>query len=270
MVWRFKDQTMSFDLGDDFVFNKDLAHALIEHKSSIRPLHEHFLLLGQICFSWSHGDRDWPVIRMKRGRVEMSLRDALKVPNFNVLDFDLDELAEGEVPFMKQVAYAAREIRPLVTQDATEPSAAEATSSVPTPGKDGAGSSGSQAGEKSILDDVDDDPEILSLDEGLQYRPSSVSLKSKGVMSDVDQKGLVRKRKNEPLQIHASDPLPMPRLKKIKRGSSHSGSDVMIELDEHLTRGKFSREEAARIRSAPTPTFSGGFLPVNETESMEW
>ncbi|MFS7984887.1 hypothetical protein Hanom_Chr11g00991971 [Helianthus anomalus] len=199
----------------------------------------------------------------------MSLRDALKVPNFNVIDFDLDELAEGEVPFMKQVAYAAQEIRPLVTQDATEPSAAEATSSVPTPGKDGAGSSGSQVGEKSILDDVDDDPEIRSLDEGLQYRPSSVSLKCKGVMSDVDQKGLVRKRKNEPLQIHASDPLPMPRSKKIKKGSSHSGSDVMIELDEHLTGGKFSREEATRIRSAPTPTFSGGFLPVNKAESME-
>ncbi|MFS7964463.1 hypothetical protein Hanom_Chr08g00750671 [Helianthus anomalus] len=46
MVWRFKDQTMSFDLGDDFVFNKDLAHALIDHKSPICPLPEHFLLLG--------------------------------------------------------------------------------------------------------------------------------------------------------------------------------------------------------------------------------
>ncbi|MFS7908226.1 hypothetical protein Hanom_Chr01g00080711 [Helianthus anomalus] len=69
MVWGFKDQTMSFDLGDDFVFNKDLARALIEHKSLIR--------------------------------VEMSLRDTLMVPNFNVLDFDLDEQAEGVVPFMK-------------------------------------------------------------------------------------------------------------------------------------------------------------------------
>ncbi|KAM0063742.1 hypothetical protein Hdeb2414_s0003g00094511 [Helianthus debilis subsp. tardiflorus] len=61
----------------------------------------------------------------------------------------------------------------------------------------------------------------------------------------------------------------MPKPQKNKRGSSHSGSDVMVELDEHLTGGKFSREEAARARSAPTATFSGGFLPVTEMESME-
>ncbi|KAM0000681.1 hypothetical protein Hdeb2414_s0415g00888841 [Helianthus debilis subsp. tardiflorus] len=231
MVWRFKDQTMSFDLGDDFVFNKDLARALIEHNSPIRPLPEHFLLLGRVCFSWGQRDRDWPVIRMKRGRVEMSLRDALK--------------------------------------DAAEPSAAEATSSVPTPTKDAAGSSGSQAGKKYILDDVDDDSDIRSLDEALQYPPSSSSLKSKGITSDANLKPLVRKRKNETLQILSFDPLPMPKPKKNKKGSSYSGGDVLIELNEHLTGGKFSGEEAARARSAPTPTFSGGFLPINEVECME-
>ncbi|KAF5766294.1 hypothetical protein HanRHA438_Chr15g0725971 [Helianthus annuus] len=140
----------------------------------------------RVCFSWGQGDRDWLVIRKKRERTEMSLRDALKVPNFSVLDFDFDELAEGEVPFLKQISSAAQEIRPLVTQDASEPSAAEATSSIPTPTKGAAGSSGSQSGKKSILDDVDDDPEIRSLDEALQYRPSSVSLKSKGVMPDAE------------------------------------------------------------------------------------
>ncbi|KAJ0576124.1 hypothetical protein HanOQP8_Chr05g0178701 [Helianthus annuus] len=61
----------------------------------------------------------------------------------------------------------------------------------------------------------------------------------------------------------------MPKMKKNKKGSSHSGGDVMNELDEHLTGGKFSKEEAARARTEPTPTFSGGFLPVNEVESME-
>ncbi|KAJ0441272.1 hypothetical protein HanIR_Chr16g0795791 [Helianthus annuus] len=70
MGWRFKDQTMSFDLGEDFVFDQELARALIEHKSPIRPLHEHFLLLGRVCFSWAQGDRDWPVIRRKRDRSE--------------------------------------------------------------------------------------------------------------------------------------------------------------------------------------------------------
>ncbi|KAJ0713833.1 hypothetical protein HanPI659440_Chr13g0482861 [Helianthus annuus] len=51
MRWRFKDQSMSFDLGEDFVFDQELARALIEHKSPIHPLHEHFLLLGRLCFS---------------------------------------------------------------------------------------------------------------------------------------------------------------------------------------------------------------------------
>ncbi|MFS8025322.1 hypothetical protein Hanom_Chr16g01473591 [Helianthus anomalus] len=269
MAWRFKDQTMSFDMGDDFVFNKELACALIEHKSPIRPLPEHFLLLGRVCFSWGQGDRDWPVIRTKRERTEMSLRDALKVPNFNVLDFDFDEQAEGGVPLMQQVAYAAQEIRPLTNQDISEPSAAEATSSVPTPLKGVAGSSGSQARKKSILDDVDSDPEVRSLDEALQYHHSSVSLKSKGVTPDVDPKGLARKRKNESLQILSFDSLPMPKPKKNKKGSSRSSGDVMIELDKHLSGGKSSREEAAKARSEPTPTFSGGFLPVDEVESME-
>ncbi|KAJ0795803.1 hypothetical protein HanPI659440_Chr04g0154671 [Helianthus annuus] len=199
----------------------------------------------------------------------MSLGDALKVPNFNVLDFDLDEQAEGEIPFIQQVAYSAQEVRPLTAPDTSEPTAAEATSSIPTPTKGAAGSSGSQAGKKSILDDVDSDPKVRSLDEALQYPLSSASLKSKGVMSDADPKPLVRNRKNETLHIRSSDPHPMPKPKKNKRGSSHSGSDVMVELDEHLTGGKFSREEAARARFAPTPTFSGGFLPVNEVEGME-
>ncbi|MFS7980485.1 hypothetical protein Hanom_Chr10g00939981 [Helianthus anomalus] len=218
MAWRFKDQTMSFDLEYNFVSNMELARALIENSSPIRPLPDHFLLLGRICFSWGQGDRDWPVIRTKRERTETSLRDALKVPNFNVLDFDFDEQSEGEVPLMQQVAYAAQEIRPLPIQDISEPSAAEATSSVPTPTKGAARSSGSQAGKKSILDDVDGDPEVRSLDEALQYRPSSISLMSKGVTSDAEPKGLVRKRKNEALQILPSDPLPMPRAKKNKRG----------------------------------------------------
>ncbi|MFS8006874.1 hypothetical protein Hanom_Chr14g01254311 [Helianthus anomalus] len=245
-----KDQSLSFDLGEDFVFDKELARALIEHKSPICPLHEHFLLLGRLCFSWSQGDRVWPVIRRKRDRVIMCLRDALKVLNFDVFHFDLEDQGDDEVPLMKQVAI-------------------EATSSVPTPGKDAAGSSGSQVGKKSVFYDVEIDPEIRSLDKALQYHPSSGSLKSKGVMPEVAPQALIRKRKTELVQIRPFDPLPMPRTKKVKNGSSHSGCDVMIELDEHLTGGKSSREEAALARSKPTPAFSGGFLPVNEVEGME-
>ncbi|MFS7966680.1 hypothetical protein Hanom_Chr09g00776641 [Helianthus anomalus] len=78
----------------------------------------------------------------------MSLKDALKVPTFNVLNFDLDEQAEGEIPFIQQMAYAAQEIRPLTAPDTSEPTAAEATSFIPTPTKGAAGSSGSQAGKE--------------------------------------------------------------------------------------------------------------------------
>ncbi|KAM0055845.1 hypothetical protein Hdeb2414_s0006g00210871 [Helianthus debilis subsp. tardiflorus] len=295
MVWRFKDQTMSFNLGDDFVFNKTLAKALVgislpfvpflstffygdgfafpgvegigtgrlsaqSVRASPRPFTFHsalssFLFISNLFFFCD-------------ARTEMSLRDALKVPNFNVLDFDFDEQTEGEVPFLKQVASATQEIRPPRDPSAPEPSATDATSSVPKPVEVTVGSSGSQVKNRSILDDMDSNPEVRSLDEALQYQPSA-SLKSKGAASDVELKGLVRKRKGEAIQIRSSDPLPMPILKKNKKGSSHSSGDVMIELDEHLSGGKSSREEAARARSAPTPAFSSGFLPVNEVESME-
>ncbi|MFS7969545.1 hypothetical protein Hanom_Chr09g00810511 [Helianthus anomalus] len=158
---------------------------------------------------------------------------------------------------MKQVASSAQEIRPLAAPDAAEPSDTGGASFVPTPTKEAAGSSGSRAGKKSILDEVDDDPEIRKLDEALQYRPSSASLTSKGFVPDPASKPLVRKRKSETVQICSSDPLPMPRLKKNRKGSSFSEGDVMDEFDEHLTGGKFSREEAALARNKPTPTFYG-------------
>ncbi|KAF5790999.1 hypothetical protein HanXRQr2_Chr09g0389731 [Helianthus annuus] len=190
----------------------------------------------------------------------MSLLDALKVPSFDeirpVIPHNVSE-------------QAAVEATSCIPQSIHDQAAVEATSSIPTSSKGAVGSSGSQAGKKSILDVVDSDPEVRSLDEALQYRPSSASWKSKGIVHEVDHQPLVRKRKTEPIQIRSSDPLAMPKMKKIKKGSSHSGGDVMDELDEHLTGGKFSREEAARARIEPTPTFSGGFLPTNEVESME-
>ncbi|KAM0068628.1 hypothetical protein Hdeb2414_s0002g00075331 [Helianthus debilis subsp. tardiflorus] len=248
---------MSFDLGEEFVFNRELTRSLIEHKSPICPLHEHFLLLGRVCFQWSQGDRVWPVIRRKCDRTVMSLLDALKVPSFDVFDFDLEDQAEGEIPLMKQVASSAQEIRHAIAPDVSEQAAAEVTSSVPQgaaetslplSSKGTAGSSGSQARKKSILDDLDSDPEVRSLDEALRYRPSSASLRDKGTDREVKQQGLIRKRKTKSLKIRSSDDLPMPRLKKGKQSSSHSGGDVMVELDEHLTGGKFSREEAALAR----------------------
>ncbi|KAM0045869.1 hypothetical protein Hdeb2414_s0009g00309051 [Helianthus debilis subsp. tardiflorus] len=224
MRWRFKDQTMSFDLDEDFVFDRELARALIKHKSPVRPLHEHFLLLGRLCFQWGQGDRDWPVIRRKRDHCcgNCFLRSSGCHGVFPSFAF-------------KRCCWLLR-----------------------------------FTGQKEIDScDVDSDPEVRSLDEALRYRPSSASLRDKGNDHEVKQQGLVRKRKTESLKIRSSDDLPMPRLKKGKQSSSHSGGDVMVELDEHLTGGKFSREEAALAHSKPTPVFSGGFLSVTEVEGMD-
>ncbi|KAJ0765987.1 hypothetical protein HanPI659440_Chr08g0310141 [Helianthus annuus] len=200
----------------------------------------------------------------------MSLRNELKVSNFNVLDFDFDEQLEGEVPFMKHVSSAAHEICPLTEQSASEPPTADAMSTMDKPVREVAGSSGSQAKKVSILDDVDSDPEVQSLDEALAYKTSDVSLESKGVSSDTEPKGLIhRKRKTESVQIRSSSSLPMPKLVKKAKGSSRSSDNVITELDEHLSDGKASREEDALARSAPTPVFSGGFLSVNEAENVE-
>ncbi|KAJ0589265.1 hypothetical protein HanIR_Chr04g0184141 [Helianthus annuus] len=62
MVWRFKYQSMDFDLGKNFVFNQKLAQDLIDNWSPICPLPEHLLLLGWVYHVWGQGDREWPVI----------------------------------------------------------------------------------------------------------------------------------------------------------------------------------------------------------------
>ncbi|KAF5788916.1 hypothetical protein HanXRQr2_Chr09g0364781 [Helianthus annuus] len=162
--------------------------------------------------------------------VAMSLLDALKVPNMDVLDFEFEEQPEGEVPLIKQIAASAHPIRSSADPNVATSSAAEATSSVPkdlsdqaagktvshapTSSKGADGSSGSQAGRRSILDDVDDDPKIRKLDDALLYPPSS--LKSKNVGAETDLVIRSRKRKGETVQIRSSDPLPPPKLKKTK------------------------------------------------------
>ncbi|MFS7898250.1 hypothetical protein Hanom_Chr00s018970g01758671 [Helianthus anomalus] len=208
----------------------------------------------------------------------MSLLDALKVPNIDVLEFDFGEQLEGDDPLMKQIAASAHPIRPSADPTAAGSSAAEATSSIPsdqaadktvshapTSSKGADGSSGSKTVRKSILDDVDDDPEIRKLDDALE-RP--LSLRSQTVGTETELVIRSRKRKGETIQIRSSDPLPPPKLKKTK-GSSFSGGSIMEEFNEHLSGGKSSREEAALARSRPTPAYSGGFVPDSEVESME-
>ncbi|MFS8004218.1 hypothetical protein Hanom_Chr13g01223141 [Helianthus anomalus] len=212
----------------------------------------------------------------------MSLLDALKVPNMDVLDFEFGEQLEGDVPLMKQIAASAHPIRSSADPNAAGSSVAEATSSVPTDpselaadktvshvptsSKGADGSSGSKTGRKSFLDEVDDDPEIRKIDDALLHRPSPLKSQSAGAETELVVRS--RKRKGDTIQIRSSDPLPLPKLKKTK-GGSFSGGSVMEELDEHLSGGKSSREEAALARHKPTPVYSGGFVPDSEVESME-
>ncbi|KAJ0804832.1 hypothetical protein HanPI659440_Chr02g0042601 [Helianthus annuus] len=167
MVWRFKDQSMVFELGEDFVFDHWLAQDLVGNQSPIRPLPEHFLLLGRVCFVWGRGDREWPVIRKKGERDEMSLRDALKVPNFNDLVFDFDELAEDEEPLLKQTSSSAQEIRPFVESKSFEAPIVETASTGPKSNEETARSSGAQVSDELLSVDVDSDPEVRNLDEAL-------------------------------------------------------------------------------------------------------
>ncbi|KAJ0681705.1 hypothetical protein HanPI659440_Chr16g0639101 [Helianthus annuus] len=46
MAWRFKDQSMDFELRENFAFNQKLAQDLIDNRSPIRPLPKHILPLG--------------------------------------------------------------------------------------------------------------------------------------------------------------------------------------------------------------------------------
>ncbi|KAF5790067.1 hypothetical protein HanXRQr2_Chr09g0378671 [Helianthus annuus] len=185
----------------------------------------------------------------------MSFRDALKVPNFNVLDFDFDEQVEGEVPFMKQVSSSAQEIRPLTEQGASEPPTADAASSGPKLIMDAAGSSGSRAKSDPQQEEVDSDPEVRSLDEALKYRLSTGSLKSKGIASDVELKCLVHKRRTEVPQIRSSDPLPMPKTKKPKKSSSHSSENMEVEDPVITSKGDGKTQGGAKV-----VTFSGTIL----------
>ncbi|MFS7911792.1 hypothetical protein Hanom_Chr02g00122251 [Helianthus anomalus] len=195
-----------------------LAQGLIDNRSPIRPLPDHLLLLGRVCFVWSRGDRDWPVIRKKSEREEMSLRDALKVPNFSTLDFDFEQLKTR--PLLQRLLLLAPD----------------------------------RVWTELEGEDVDSDLEIRELDQALMYRPSSASIKGKAVSLVAEPKGLLQKRKADVPQIHSSTSLPIPKLtKKAKKSSSHSSDNIMTDLDEHLSGGKSSREEATMARSAPTP-----------------
>ncbi|MFS7938928.1 hypothetical protein Hanom_Chr05g00445591 [Helianthus anomalus] len=49
MARRFKDQSMDFELGENFVFNQNLARDLIDNQIHIRPFPKHILLLGRVC-----------------------------------------------------------------------------------------------------------------------------------------------------------------------------------------------------------------------------
>ncbi|MFS7950078.1 hypothetical protein Hanom_Chr06g00579111 [Helianthus anomalus] len=138
MAWRFKNQSMDFELGENFACNQNMAQDLIDKRSPIRPLPEHILLLGRV--------------------------DALKVPNFANLDFGFVEVDADEEPFIKQTASAAQEIRPLVDP--------KASSIIPTGPESGAkvvGSSGVQVTVGPPVVNEDSDPEIQDLDREFKY-----------------------------------------------------------------------------------------------------
>ncbi|KAJ0434352.1 hypothetical protein HanRHA438_Chr17g0821501 [Helianthus annuus] len=186
LPWRLKDQSMNFEIKADFAFDRVLAQNLVDHRSPIRPLPEHFLLLSRVSRVWGHGDKDWPVISSKKDGETMSLRDALQVPNFKDLDFGFLETTREDAPFLTQTTPAAFPLRnpetTFVNPDPSDPTR-EAPTEGPSPTKPAfeVGSSHNASTALEILEvneDEDSDPEIQTLDRQLGPRPflSSSSL----------------------------------------------------------------------------------------------
>ncbi|MFS7911147.1 hypothetical protein Hanom_Chr02g00114601 [Helianthus anomalus] len=134
------------------------------------------------------------IIKFRSGLGDkMSLRDALKVPNFSTLDFDFDEIVADEEPFLKHISSAAQEIQPPV-----DPKASSVVPSGPEPQAEATGSSGVQVRVDPPEVTEDSDSEIMDLDKELLYPSSIVASKGKGTSSGSKFKGLVqRKRKAE-------------------------------------------------------------------------
>ncbi|KAJ0530351.1 hypothetical protein HanHA89_Chr10g0388931 [Helianthus annuus] len=56
LPWRFKDQSMDFDLKENFIFDQVLAQNMVDNRSPIHSLPEHMLLLGRVSQIWGRGD----------------------------------------------------------------------------------------------------------------------------------------------------------------------------------------------------------------------
>ncbi|MFS7907097.1 hypothetical protein Hanom_Chr01g00067281 [Helianthus anomalus] len=65
MVWRFKDQSMDFELGENIAFNQNMARDLIDNRSPTHPLPKHIILLSRVSHFCDRGDKEWPVISKK-------------------------------------------------------------------------------------------------------------------------------------------------------------------------------------------------------------
>ncbi|MFS7979618.1 hypothetical protein Hanom_Chr10g00929831 [Helianthus anomalus] len=56
LPWRFKGQSMDFDLKENFIFDQVFAQNQVDNRSPIHPLPEHMLLLGRVSQIWGRGD----------------------------------------------------------------------------------------------------------------------------------------------------------------------------------------------------------------------
>ncbi|MFS8019518.1 hypothetical protein Hanom_Chr15g01404711 [Helianthus anomalus] len=152
---------MIFELSEGFVFDQELAQGLIDNRSPIRPLPDHLLLLGRVCFVLGRGDGT--------GR-----RYARRVKQVSVSAQEIRPQAEpitSEAPFTKTISFGSRSKG------------------------DAAGSAAAQIRTDPDGEGVESDPEVRELDQALLYRPSSASIKGKGVSLITELKGLIQKRR---------------------------------------------------------------------------
>ncbi|MFS8035283.1 hypothetical protein Hanom_Chr17g01591261 [Helianthus anomalus] len=232
---------MNFELKENFVFDQVLAQSLVDNRSPIRPLPEHFLLLRRVSQIWG---------------TTMSLRDALKVPRFSDLDFNSLETTGEDDPFLQQITLADFAITSPGGPEVPLENHARDES---TTGTGGSGGSLVVPKVPELNEGEDSDPEIHALDRNLNVQPSLATVSS--VKGKEGATSLA-----SPANVHY-----LPNFSKKAKSTLSSLSDLVLSLlDEHLMRGKSSRDEAPKTMSGPTvPYTRSNHLDLVDDEVIE-
>ncbi|MFS8031459.1 hypothetical protein Hanom_Chr17g01546171 [Helianthus anomalus] len=207
-----------------------LARDLVDNRSPIRPLPEHFLLLGRVSQVWDRGVKEWPTINRKDNGF-----------SFFQLELRLCEIIGDEEPFLKQIASAAYAIRPPEVPEVNEDSDPE-------------------------IRDLDRELKLPSSSTVVSSGKGKGVVSSVSKVKDL----IPRKRKANSHQVNPKkDRHYLPEVtRKAKSTLSISSDQVLTNLSEHISNRKSSRDEAPKTMFGPTMLYIG-FVPDDDDNVME-